>query len=666
MMRILETIWLVCFLLGLLLLGVFGTWAETAPFWYGAGLVAVSGVGALLSRQGKPEEKMSPGCLILMGVLGSYLAWRGLTSEVKWLARQDLVFAATAVVTYGLMAVRYTAPRARLAVLGVLFLLVAGNAGLGLYQYFVKPTLSIFSLFGLRRSGEISAGGFFESGNHMAGFMTLAGLPLLGVAMLGQGLRGTVRAFATLGFLLAATGVAFSTSRGGAAGFFCGMGLVMILAFFLWLTQRRSAQRSSRLGWWLASAAVSFPVILAVVGMNLRHFFNKGGDLTSLASRFPLWDAAMAQWQLSPLVGTGARSYEYMERAFRTTETKWMVWAGEVDAIFAHNDYLQCLADYGLIGLGLVLLVVLVHFGRALFALHRDAISIPPLNPEGSGLASGLVCGAMAGIAGIMVQAIAEFNLHIGINAVMAGVLLGILATPGFKVQPDNPTKSPEPTVRPKAGAGLSGPRLAAAGVIASISVLLLNAAWRIAPGDLAWRQAKKLASIAATLPEVIEVSGLYQKATSLDPDNAKAWHQRGMASLAIGQMTNKKYAAPFYEESLRQLERSLELYPKNPYAAAQAGKVAGYLKKPAQAEAYFKTALTYGANIQSVNESYGDYLMLGQKYEKAVGYLVIAKTLGDPESAHRAFEKLERCLQRLKEQGIAAPPEAFFSPGKP
>jgi tetratricopeptide (TPR) repeat protein len=196
--------------------------------------------------------------------------------------------------------------------------------------------------------------------------------------------------------------------------------------------------------------------------------------------------------------------------------------------------------------------------------------------------------------------------------------------------------------------------------------VLLLNAAWRIAPGDLAWRQAKKLASSAATLPEVIEVSGLYQKATSLDPDNAKAWYQRGLTSLAIGKMTNEKYAAPFYEESLRQLEQSLELYPKNPYAAAQAGKVAGYLKRPALAETYFKTALTYGGNIQSVNESYGDYLMLGKKYEKAVGYLVIAKTLGDPESAHRVFEKLERCLQRLRQQGIAAPPEAFISPGKP
>ena len=666
MMRILETIWLVCFLLGLLLLGVFGTWAETAPFWYGAGLVAVSGTGALLSRQGKPDEKMSPGCLILMGVLGSYLAWRGLTSEVKWLARQDLVFAATAVVAYGLMAVRYTTPRARLAVLGVLFLLVAGNAGLGLYQYFVKPALSIFSLFGLRRSGEISAGGFFESGNHMAGFMTLAGLPLLGVAVLGQGLRGTVRACATLGFLLAATGVAFSTSRGGAAGFFCGMGLVLILAFILWLAQRRGAQGNSRLGWWLATLAISFPVLLGVTGMNIRQFFSKGQELTSLANRFPLWDAAMAQWNMSPLIGTGARSYEYMERAFRTTETKWMVWAGEVDAIFAHNDYLQCLADYGLIGLVLVLLVVLFHFGRAFLSLYHNATSLPASHAAPSGLATGLTCGALAGIAGIMIQAVAEFNLHIGINAVMAGLLLGILATPGFKVLEIRPLKSPDPAVRPKAGAGLSGLRLAAAGVIAAISVLLLNAGWRLAPGDLAWRQAKKLAATAATLPEVIEVSGLYQKATSLDPDNAKAWHQRGLTSLAIGSMTNEKYAAPFYGESLRQLERSLELYPKNPYAAAQAGKVAGYLKKPAEAEAYFDTALRYGQNIQSVNESYGDYLMLGKKYEKAVGYLVVAKNLGDPESRQRAIDKLERCLQRLKQQGVAAPPEAFISPAKP
>jgi tetratricopeptide (TPR) repeat protein len=212
----------------------------------------------------------------------------------------------------------------------------------------------------------------------------------------------------------------------------------------------------------------------------------------------------------------------------------------------------------------------------------------------------------------------------------------------------------------------LSAIRLATGAVVAAISILLLEAGWRIAPGDVAWRRAQKAASTAANLTELIAVSGLYQKATSLDPENPKAWHQRGMTSLAIASMTNEKYAAPFYEASLTQLDRSLELYPKNPYAAAQAGKVAGYLKRLPEAQAHFNTALQWGANIQSVNESYGDHLMQQKDYFHAIGYLITAWELSDNEARSRIADKKERCLQRLKQQGVAAPPEAFIKPGSP
>ena len=669
MLRFLESVWLGFFLGGLLLLGVFGTWSETAPFWYGAGLISLAGVGAVVSRQGRTAESIGWGCLVVMLVFASYVGWRGFTSEVRWLARQDLVFAGTALVAYGLVAVRFTGRTARLAVLAVLLLLVAANAGVGLYQYFENPRWTVFRWFGLRRAAEVSAGGFFESGNHLAGFMTLAGLPLLGVAILGRELGGFVRTMGGLGFLLAGTGVAFSTSRGGTVGFFGGMALLMAVSALLWWGERRQrkGRTNGRIGWWLLGLGFIFTGLLTVASLTLRKFFGGGLSITSLNGRGPMWDAALEQWQTSPLIGTGARSYEYMERGFRTLETHWATWSGEVDAIFAHNDYLQCLADYGLAGLGLVLLVAGWHTCRAMMAALKASRWKEATRHDG--LATGLAVGSVAALAGLMVQALVEFNLHIGINAVMTGVLLGFMATPGFKlwVVPASSRRPGEPEPRPKAGAGICGRRLAMGGILAAISLVLLETGWRLAPGDFAWRQGNRQLSTAVTLPELITTSATFQRATSLDPDNGQAWYLRGLVTLEIASRTADKYAAPFYEASLTQLERCLAVYPKHPYAASQAGKIAAYLGRMDVAEAHFKTALRWGLNIQSVNELYGDHLIRRKEYYKALGYLVMALHLSsDPEVRANLEQKLHRCLERLKQQGITPPPEAFLTPGTP
>lgn len=659
MMRILETVWLVFFLAGLLLVGVFGTWAETTPFWYGAALIAVAGVGSLVGRQQRPREATHWGVILVLLGAAAYLGIRAFTSEVQWLARPDLVFGGTAVVTYLLAATRFTGPRSRVAMLVVVFLLVAGNTGLGLYQYFEDPRFSIFRPFGLRRAAEVSAGGFFESSNHFAGFLTLAGMPMLGVAVLGRGLGLTLRLLMLAGFLLAGLGVGFSVSRGGVLAFGTGMTTLMAIHGILWWRDRRHAQgRSGRgMGWALAGLAALFLGFLGLAGSTLKHFFGGTGNLASLNGRQPLWDAALEQWQSAPLIGTGARSYEYMERGYRTLDTKWRSDLGEIDAQFAHNDYLQCLADYGLAGLGLVLLAAGIHVWGALWSVTHSPTKATPAGT--TGLASGLAVGATAGLAGLMVQAIAEFNLHIGCNVVMTGLLLGWMATPGF------PQPGPEPVRKTPAASPLCPRRLAAGGLGAAVSLLLLHAAWRLAPADFTYRKALRQTATATTLPELITVSGTFQRATTLDPQNAMAWQMRGLVSLQIASLTNEKYAAPFYEAALVQLQQCLGLYPQNPYAAAEAGKLASYLGRPDEAEASFRAALRWGLNIQSVNELYGDYLMLYRKeYDKALGYLTTALHLSpNPEVRIRVDRKLQRVLKHLQNEGHALPPEAFVKP---
>lgn len=679
MMRFIEGVWLFIFLAGLLVVGVFGTWSETAPFWYGAGLIGIAGAGSLISRPVHADQRIAWCWIVVMAIFAAYIFWRGFTSEVKWLARQDMVFAATALVTYGLTAVVFTGNKARLAILGVLFLLIAGNTGLGLYQYFEDPRLSIFQFFGLRRAAEVSAGGFYVSANHMAGFLTLAGLPLLGVAVLGGGLPMGVRLTAMLGFLLAGIGVGFSTSRGGVLGFFGGMGILMVLAFMLWLKERRSRanRRSAGTGWWLVGLAALFSVMLGGAAVVLRRFFGAGHDLKDLNGRGPLWDAAMEQWQTSPIIGTGARSYEYMERGFRTFETNWMTGSGQVDAQFAHNDYLQCLGEYGLVGLVLALLVAAGHFWNALSSsltagrenLPSTAAAAPqttvPAAKSATGLATGLAVGASASLAGLMLQSLVDFNLHIGSNAVATGLILGFMATPGFlktKARPESRNPSAEP--RPKAGSGICGRRLAVCGVLAAASVILIHSGWRFAPADLAYRQGLKQIAYATTLPEFIKTSGTFQQATALDPDNCMAWSMRGQVTLQIASLTSEKYARPFYDSALMQLDRCLALYPQNPYAASQAGNVAGYLGRLPAAETYFRSALRWGLNIQSVNELYGDFLIRKKDYYAAVPFLTMALHRSTDQITRANLQrKVDLCLKALQKQGMNPPPSPLIPP---
>lgn len=666
MMRFLETVWLGFFLTGLLLLGVFGTWTETAPFWYGAGLIAVSGIGALLPRQGLPSVRISWTAILLMAGFACYFGWRGFTSEVRWLARQDLVFGGTALVTYGLIAVRFTGTRARLAILAVLGLLIAGNTAVGLYQYFGDQRWTVFQWFGLKRAGELTAGGFFENSNHMANFMLLAGMPLLGIAVLGRGLNRGIRLLAGLGFLWAGTGVAFTTSRGGAAGFLAGIMVFTVITVILWRGERKStAGKSSGKGWWLIGLMIAFLGLTAGAGIQLKRTFGSTATITTLGVRSVMWDAALEQWQLAPFLGTGARSYEYMERGFRTPETKWILNASEIDAVFAHNDYLQCLADYGMIGLGLALLVAAYHVWNAMLLLVKAASHGAGL--PGEGMATGLAAGAVAGMAGLMTHALTEFNLHVGINAVITGLLLGLMATPGFKRTslPAAPKEAAASASKTKAGPGICGRHLATAVVLAAVSLILLATGWRLAPADFACRKGKKELTTAVTLSELIAASGTFQKATALDPENAQAWFMRGLVSLQIASLTNEKYATPFYEASLTQFEQALTKYPQLPYAAAQAGSVAGYLGRIEKAEAHFISALKWGVSVRTVNELYGDFLMKHRKdYAKSVLHFIVAlKVTVDPEAIANLQRKINLCLKRLQPQGITPPASAFLPP---
>lgn len=133
---------------------------------------------------------------------------------------------------------------------------------------------------------------------------------------------------------------------------------------------RRPPRRAVRVGLGVGFAVVVLAIVLAAGGAGFTHrqydkFVHGTGEvhvaqtrerLTDPANngRLPLWRAALDIYDAHPLRGSGAGTYQQYYSRYRTE-------AGHV--VDAHSLYLQSLAELGLVGFVLILIVVLGVLG---------------------------------------------------------------------------------------------------------------------------------------------------------------------------------------------------------------------------------------------------------------------------------------------------------------
>jgi O-antigen ligase len=215
---------------------------------------------------------------------------------------------------------------------------------------------------------------------------------------------------------LMATALLLSGSRGGL------MALVGGLIFLAFLTIRQKSR---------GQAAASFGLVAAIVVLALAGAVFVGGD-TSLtrfseeaatadisANRTHIWSTTIRIiWEYAPL-GAGLGAYGQAYTQFDTS-------GGFQRVDQAHNDYLQVLADAGIVGL--------VLGGLFLYWLFRDGFrNVRSLN----GYRRGVAIGAFAGCFAVLVHSLFDFVLHITAISVMFLSLIGILVASGRRFDDD-------------------------------------------------------------------------------------------------------------------------------------------------------------------------------------------------------------------------------------
>ena len=260
--------------------------------------------------------------------------------------------------------------------------------------------------------------GPFVNRNHFAGWMTMA-IPL-GLGSLCSAIFGSPMP----AHLARRTLSTWLVSRDARHALWAGFG-VMAMGLSLVLTQSRSGILSSAVAVAVivaclltressgrVSRALAVAVVLAVMAGSLvwagvDPMVNRFLTGESVTGRLPGWRAALRIAHDFPLMGVGANGYQ--------TATVLYGPGGPAFWDAAHNEYLQAVAEGGA-------LMVLAAIGAATLFIREIRRQFRESNRSGYWIR----VGAMAGLAGILLQECVDFSLQIEGNATLFAVLLAV------------------------------------------------------------------------------------------------------------------------------------------------------------------------------------------------------------------------------------------------
>lgn len=276
--------------------------------------------------------------------------------------------------------------------------------------------LALFAVYQKARFGNVLYGRFqvpsgtpygpFVNHNHFAGFVEACGLLSLGTAL------GTARRNPSLALLLGGAAgligisLVLSHSRGGLVATGAGVVVLAVLS-------RREEGRGRQ---WIAGGALAVALFLAVFApANLSERLSTLGNPqqdSSIQFRLDLWSDSTGLFADSPFVGTGLGTYASVIPGYRTGND-------ETRAEFAESDWVQLACETGLLGL----------FLGVGFLVSVCGLGLRAIVDETSTRNRGILLGALAACAALLVHGLYDFNLHIPSNALLFAILLGLLVS---------------------------------------------------------------------------------------------------------------------------------------------------------------------------------------------------------------------------------------------
>jgi O-antigen ligase len=497
-------------------------------------LLAVHLLGRAMART--PAERAHLAGWLLLPFL-AYAALNVVSvSPVRWLGWQDWLGWAQAALVFWVVLNGLRSAAVRTALLAVLVALALAAVVLAAYQRFVRPD---WLMMGRIQADQFigRASGPFGIPNSLAALLNLV-LPVLAVLTVRRGAGAASRVFWGYATAVCAFGLVLTVSRGA---WLALIGAVVIAFAFAgrsapWRRLARAALAVVVFGVALWTLYATTPGVRA----RIDAFARDRGELT----RPVMWRGAWRLFAAHPLAGSGAGSYNVLFERYRPPnyqdEPRW-----------AHNDYLNTLADYGLAGYVLAFGAGGAIAWRTLRRLRGMAAPAARAwidDPRVSGaIATGL--GAFA------LQLLVDFNLKIPALAMSAAALAALVVRARWP--------APERVVvsAPRRWAAALGVALAA-----GVTIFWILPVWRAEAGRYAARQtieamAQRRARAADEAGALREVRTALARSVALDPANAQAWADAAYATALWGHVEPARLRE-FGAEAQRQAERAIALSP--------------------------------------------------------------------------------------------------------
>lgn len=573
----------------------------------GYGIIALVSLGSVLSLRRvsvAPQRVAVASALMFFG----YIALRASFSPVAYLAWPDLFSAFACAAVYLLFACHLTTPGLRIGWIVALAVVALAGVLVGVQQFL---TGGDWMPFGFLRAESYRgrASGFYICPNHFAGYLEVVTLFALALAIWSRAAVAW-RVVSAYVAAVCVAGIVLSGSRGGFLSVSAGLLVVVVLT----LIRLRGVGQASP----TKPIVVGTLILVCSVGIGwlaIRQstlLERRAAMLLSTEDvRLRLWPAAIEQAKIQPALGTGAGTYLFYGRKFRPPGI-------ELDPIHTHNDYLQLLAEFGLIGLTAGGFFVWAHVRAGLIAFGQLGAR-GERHPWGLSNAAALNVGALASLSAYAVHSVVDFNLHIPANALLLASVGGMLANPSVEI--DGP--------RGAVALGLRQlvPRLilVAAGLwLAVVALPKLPGEWYAEEARVALRDGRWL-----------EAASLARTGLDHEKQNPNLFFLLAESHWEQSQhVRNPAIARSFADAAVTPYRESLALFPQDARARLKLAWALSMLGRADEADEAFAAALAWDPNSGALQTFYGHHLrLLGRTPLAIAAYRRAVQLSGNPDA---------------------------------
>ncbi len=457
------------------------------------------------------------------------------------------------------------------------------------------------------------ASGTYINANHLAGWIEMV-LPWIFAGTLAGGLAWYARIPGLLVSALMGTAHLFTFSRGGwlaASGELVG---------FAWWRSRPGWRRRLAVGGVvLLIAAAAAVLILASGSIRERFLESRPGSDTSFRMRVHMWRSAWTMFRGNPWFGIGPGMYEW---AFVNHRVRgYQFWTP-----YAHNDYLQALAEHGIVG---VLLFLLAAAGTGVVLL-RAKRSARDESEKGAAVAVRVV------LVGLAIHSLVDFNLHIPANTITFGICLGLACARGRSLR--------RVFARPARLAFVVASLLLAVGTGAAAVKTVAGAEWF------------RRAGVHEKAYELEQAADCVRRALRWDPNNFYAWERLGdlLSRIAFWNLQVKsdpERRRRMFDEAVDAYWRAHRLCPEHPIFEQKIAEVMKRTGRYEEAEAIYRELIEKHPTDPISYDLYGKllYYQLGREEEAVAAFRKALENLPGDEMALRELRRIRELRKRKR-----------------